>query len=157
MDASFNTIIILFRFPRYTYNSKTAILKVEYMPLGSLHESVVIACSEKAVAFKLAIPDNYQSRISIHLSTTLNGFDGAYRGSSKVPDLAVVEHDDHNEEIPRIFFEIGVSDSYDDLKQSARLWLEGMLGVRECVLIKIQESPLYHSPLIDNIEFLALN
>lgn len=99
------------------------------MPPGSLHESVVIACSDKAATFRHAVPDDYLSRISIHHSTTFKGFHGAYSGSSKVPALAIV---DNNGKIPRIVFEIGSSsESYNDLKEVARLWLEGMPGVQE--------------------------
>lgn len=80
-------------------------------------------------------------------------FSGAYSDSCKAPDLIPLAQDDDNNMIPRIVLEIGTSESYNHLKQSAKIWLEGEPGVRECILVKIYENPPYHSPSIDNKDF----
>ena len=106
-----------------------------------------------AYGFKSTTPKQYQSRILVLTSTTFQDFKGAYSASRKIPDLAIVASDDEERMIPRIVFEIGVSESYKHLTQSAKLWLEGMSGVREYILIKIHETPRYRSPSIDTIDF----
>ena len=106
-----------------------------------------------AYIFKFTTPKQYQSRISLLTSTTFRDFRGAYFTSCKIPDLAIVVNDDEERRIPRIVFEIGVSESYKHLTQSAKLWLEGMSGVREYILIKIHETPRYRSPSVDTIFF----
>lgn len=109
------------------------------MSPGPLHENVVEECSDGAKALKDALPKDDQSRINIRLSTTYIEFSGAYSGSYKIPDLAILVQDDDNSMIPRVIFEIGTSESYNHLKQSAKLSLEGMPGVHACILIKIYE------------------
>lgn len=93
---------------------------------SQLHEKVVEACLEEALAFKRATPREYRSRISVVPSTTFEESSGAYDGSRKVPDLAILPRHNENCKIPRIVCEIGVSESYNHLKQGAKLWLEGM-------------------------------
>lgn len=127
------------------------------MPPGRLHEIVVRGCNKEAIGFQLATPKDYQSRISVDLSTTFQEFKGVYRGSCKIPDLVILSKDNNKREIPRIVVEIGITESYEHLKQSAKLWLEGMTGVKECNIINIQETPNYKSPSIKKIDFPALD
>lgn len=44
---------------------------------------------------------------------------------------------------------------YKHPKQSARLWVEGGGGVKECIIIKIHKTPQYRSLLVDNVDFPA--
>lgn len=55
-----------------------------------LHEKVVEACLEEAAAFKSATPKESLSRISVVPSTIFEESGGAYNGSRKVPDLAIL-------------------------------------------------------------------
>ena len=43
--------------------------------------------------------------------------------------------------------EKGFSESYGDLVNDARLWLEGNHEVRMVILIKIKEDPKYQNPI----------
>ena len=127
------------------------------MSPGPLHEQLVEECLIKAMELRSALPKEYRSRISVRPSTTFKAFSGAYSGSRKIPDLVILAQDDNNRMIPRVVFEIGTSESYNHLKQSARLWLEGMPEIREYILIKIFETPQYRSPSVGNIDFPAPN
>ena len=127
------------------------------MPPGELHEGVIRVCLEKAIVFQSAIPEYYRSRTDVDPSTTFRNFSGAYFGTRKIPDLAIVVNDDDHTRIPRIVFEIGISESYSHLEQSAKLWLEGMPGVQQYILIKIYETPAYSSPSVDGINFPAFD
>lgn len=147
-----------FSFPQCNYNSKTAIATIRMTPPGPLHEKVVEHCLIEAIALRSALPKEHRSRISVQPSTIFKGFNGAYSGSRKTPDLVIRAKDSNNNKmVPRVVFEIGTSESYNHLKQNASLWLEGMPGVRECILIKIYETPQYRSPSVDNIDFPAPN
>lgn len=141
------------RFPQYSYNSNTAILTVRTMPPGPLHESIVAECAKRVTVLQLALPDDHQPRMEIYPSRTFNGFSGKYWKTVKIPDLVILAKDDKNIMVPRIIFEVGTSESYKHLKQSAKLWLEGMPGVQEYILIKIYETPRYKSPSINNKDF----
>lgn len=126
-------------------------------PPGRLHEKVVEQCLIEAMELRSALPKEHRSRISVQLSTNFIDFNGAYSSSRKTPDVAILAKDNNNEMVPRVIFEVGTSESYNHLKQNACLWLEGMPGVRECILIKIYETPQYRSPSVDNIDFPAPN
>lgn len=145
--------IMTFRFPQYSYNSKTAILTVRTMPPGALHDHIVAACYDRATALNHALPEDHQPRMEIYTSSTFIGFSGEYQETVKIPDLVILAKDDKNIMVPRIIFEVGLSESYEHLIQSAKLWLEGMPGVQEYILIKIDETPRYKSPLINNEDF----
>lgn len=133
----------------------TAILRTRTMSPGELNEQIVEECLIQAMNLRFALPKEHQSRISVRPSATFKGFSRAYSGSSKIPDLVILAKDDNNQMIPRVVFEIGTSESYNYLKQSARLWLEGMPEIREYILIKTFETPLYCSPSVGNIDFPA--
>lgn len=125
------------------------------MPPSQLHEKVISACAQVAWAFGSSMPEEYGSRISIECAKSNTRFIKAYWGSHKIPDMAVVVNGNNNKDIPRVVFEVGLSESYKHLEQSARLWVEGGEGVKECIIIKIHETPRYRSPSVDNIDFPA--
>lgn len=125
------------------------------MPPSQLHEKVISACSQVAWAFQSSMPEEYGSQITIECAKSDTSFIKPYWGSCKVPDMAVVVNGNNNEDIPRVVFEVGLSESYKHLKQSARLWVEGGEGVKECIIIKIHETQRYRSPSVDNIDFPA--
>lgn len=126
-------------------------------PPGPLHDKVVEQCWLGAIELRYALPKEHRSRISVQPSTLFKGFNRAYSGSRKTPDVVIRAKDNNNKMVPRVIFEIGTSESYNHLKRNASLWLEGMPGVRECILIKIYETPQYRSPSVDNIDFPAPN
>lgn len=109
------------------------------------------------MALRFALPKEHRSRISVELSTNFKGFNGAYSSSCKTPDVVILAKDNDNEMVPRVIFEVGTSELYNHLKQNASLWLEGMPEVRECILIKIYETPQYRSPSVDNVDFPVPN
>lgn len=49
---------------------------------------------------------------SLECAKSNTSFLEAYKGSSEVLDMAVVVNDNKNEDIPRVVFEVGVSESY---------------------------------------------
>lgn len=123
------------------------------MSPGPVHEGIVVECCDRARALRDALPEDHQRGIKIYPSRSFIGFSGEYQKSVKIPDLVILVEDDKNIKVPRIIFEVGLSEPYQHLVQSARLWLEGMPGVQEYILIKILETPRYKSPSINNKDF----
>lgn len=142
-----------FGFPQYSYNYKTATLTVRTIPPGALHEHNVAACYGRATALNHALPEDRQPWMEIYSSSTFTDFSGEYWATVKIPDLVILAKDDKNIMVPRVIFEVGISESYKHLIQSAKLSLEGMPGVQEYILIKIDETPRYKSPSINNEDF----
>lgn len=123
------------------------------MPAGPLHEYIIDECSKCARLLQTALPKDYQPWIKILTSNTFQGFYGEYWKTEKIPDLVILAKDNKKKMVPRIIFEVGLSESYNHLKQSAKLWLEGMPEVQEYILIKIYETPQYKFPSINNKDF----
>lgn len=65
-----------------------------------------------AWAYAFSMPQDYGSQISIEFAKSNTSFLEPYRGTSEVLDMAVVVNDNKNEDIPRVVFEVGVSESY---------------------------------------------
>lgn len=42
--------------------------------------------------------------------------------------------------------EIGFTETYEELIDDAKLWIEGKRDIRTVILIKVEENPQYHSP-----------
>lgn len=120
---------------------------------GPLHERIVVECFRRAMTLQHALPEDHQPQMEIYPSKTFIGFSGEYWKSVKIPDLVILVKNDKNIMAPRIIFEVGLSESYRHMVQSAKLWLEGMQGVQEYILIKIHETPGYKSPSISNKDF----
>lgn len=103
------------------------------MPPGPLHEHIVAACYDRATAVNHALSEDHQPLMEIYSSSTFTGFSGEYQATVKIADLVILEEDDKNIMVPRIIFEIGLSESHKHFMQGAKLWLEGMPGVQKYI------------------------
>ena len=134
-------LILDFRYPKYTYYSSTSTLIIQFMP-SPVHESIAaIFVSGFAVA-QASLPAPLRTEITLSVNQEYNEFEGKYKGRVKAPDLAV-EFADY----PKFVLEVGVSETYTDLVDDAKLWLEGTKHVSTVVLAKFDESPKYRSPV----------
>jgi hypothetical protein len=48
---------------------------------------------------------------------------------------------------PKFILEVGLSETYEQLVQDAKLWLEGTRNVSVVVLVKFTENPKYRCPI----------
>ncbi len=72
---------------------------------------------------------------------------GRWIGSSKVPDLGFRLRSNGKQELKWVL-EVGFSQTYQSLGETARLWLEGMADeVDMVVLVNVEEDPPYRCPL----------
>lgn len=72
-------------------------------------------------------------------------FTGAYEGSKKEPDvLFKYKGQDHNVSYTAVV-EIGFAETYEELMDDVKLWIEGNRDIRTVILIKVEEIPRYYS------------
>jgi len=94
------------------------------------------------------LPDQYR-RFDYSINEDTADFEDKLQFSSKIPDLLVrYYNDDGRDSESRIIFiaEVGFSETYEDLKRSMKLWLEGSQDVKMAFLVKFTEKPQYRSP-----------
>ena len=111
-----------------------------------LHENFV---SRFMFSYAIAA-QNLRSEITRQLnvvgSQKVGAFTGAYEGSKKEPDvLFKYKGQDHNLLYTAVV-EIGFAETYKELIDDVKLWIEGNTDVRTVILIKVEENPRYYSP-----------
>ncbi|OQV10780.1 hypothetical protein CLAIMM_14722 [Cladophialophora immunda] len=123
---------------RYTYDAAKSILTLQGGP-SAIHEVMVNFIHE-------SIPPRAQRPASVqieHANETQKA-----DGSMKTPDLSILELDRSGNETLKWALEVGFSQPYKDLKEAARLILEGAASdTVQCVLVAITEDPKYKCPL----------
>jgi hypothetical protein len=88
----------------------------------------------------------------IHVATNrvYTDFMDEYEGSEKVPDLSVSFMGVDGRLELKLVVEVGFSEKYSDLIGDTKMWLEGGgHEVSAVILVNIEESPSYRSPLLD--------
>ena len=133
------------RFPSYSYNSATGKLTTQCAP-SPVHENLV---STVFTAFTTAVgglPLLIRSSISVVTGDEFTAFKGAYSFSKRIPDLAIKSTNDKGDTDIKFALEVGLSETYEELLEDARLWLEGTSTVSMVLIIKLEENPRYKCP-----------
>ncbi|RPA90842.1 hypothetical protein L873DRAFT_1795254 [Choiromyces venosus 120613-1] len=133
------------RFPRYSYDSLSSALTIQCMS-SPIHEQVVSTVSEGFTLARSNLPTSLRRRIDIVGNQQFTDFKGAYYGSEKTPDTAVKIEDATGTLELKFVLEIGLTETYDELVQDAKTWLEGTETVSVVMLVKMQEDPGYQCP-----------
>ena len=118
------------------------------MPFA-VHESITYPFSCGFFGAVAGLPLSVRSRMNIATKQDFRGFTGRYSGSSKTPGLAVKFENAAGEHEIKCVVEVGFSETYEDLVEDARLWLEGKEEVSLVVLVKFTENPGYQCPARD--------
>ncbi|KAI9770442.1 MAG: hypothetical protein M1840_003328 [Geoglossum simile] len=145
------------KYPKYSYNSFTSTLIIQFMP-SLVHESITSTFSDGFAIVKSTLPASIRTRIHTVTNQEYCGFGGQYRGSNKTPDLAIEFENAKGDPEPKFVLEIGFSETYEDLVQDAKMWLEGRRDTCVLVLANIQETPKYRCPVrhFDDEDFKQL-
>ena len=93
------------------------------------------------------LPDHLQDKTEVISEQDFVGFTGAWRNSGKRPDFGVQVKDTNGNFELKWVLEVGFSESYDDLQEDARLWLEGYPEISMVTLFKFLETPKYRRPI----------
>ena len=134
-----------FRYPKYAYDASSSTLIVKLMP-SPVRESITDTIATGFIVARAGLPRSLRD-FNITTNENFRGFSRQYSGSCKVPDLAVEFTDAAGDLNPKFVVEIGLSETYEELLQDARLWLEGTDPVSIVLLVKFVENPKYRSPL----------
>jgi len=114
---------------------------------SAVHESVVYPFNAGFVEAAANLPLSVRTRMNVATNQNFKGFAGRYSGSSKTPDLAIqFKNAATGKREIKFILEVGFSESYDDLVEDAKLWLEGKQEVSLVVLVKFTEDPGYQCP-----------
>ncbi|KIW25523.1 uncharacterized protein PV07_08689 [Cladophialophora immunda] len=126
---------------RYTYDASKSILTL-HGPPSPAHEIIV-----EFLRHSLFRNIDYRPTVRIATGTELIATEGEYSWSRKVPDLVILEMDPQKGWMFKMTFEIGVSQTYQKLKENVELILKGTGSVAQCILVKLTETPEYRCPL----------
>jgi len=98
---------------------------------GPLHEKCVAIIAEGPFDIRGKIPESVSDRIYFLGNPDFNGFEHHYHGSEKTPNMALEVTDNDGDHQMKFVAEVGFSESYEELVEDARMWLEG-LASRRC-------------------------
>jgi hypothetical protein len=111
-----------------------------------VHESVVCPFSRGFFNATMDLPSSIQNRMNVATNEDFGGFAGTYSGSSKTPDLAIQLKNANGKREIKFVLEVGFSETYQELVDDAKLWLEGKEEVSLVMLVKFTETPSYRCP-----------
>jgi hypothetical protein len=114
-----------------------------------IHESVTSIFNEAFFTAKAGLPASVKSKICTVTNQEFNNFGEQYEGSNKTPDFAVQFESAEGDVEVKFILEVGFSETYDDLVQDAKMWLEGRRDVSMFILVKFKETPNYRCPVRD--------
>ena len=86
-------------------------------------------------------------QLSVAGSQRVGAFTGAYKGSNKEADVLFKYEEQYRGVLYTAVVEIGLTETYEELVDDAKLWIEGNRDIRTVILIKVEEIPRYHSPV----------
>ena len=157
LQSYFVGLLIVYRWPKYSYNASTSCLVVQCMP-SPVHETIITTFAEAFYAARLSLPHDYQNKLDPVTGENFSDFQGSYDGSDQIPDFAIQIQDDAGNFSYKFVLEVGFSELHDSLLQSAKLWIEGTSTVSIVVLVDLEEAPKYQCPVskLSDEEFNAL-
>jgi hypothetical protein len=115
-----------------------------------VHESILFGFTSAIAEAQLNLPR--LARLLCVTGQEMNGFEGQYSGSAKIPDLGVQIINADGQFETKMVIEIDFSEDYEALTNDAKMWLEGMSSVSLCVLISFEEKPHYQCPIDGNMD-----
>jgi hypothetical protein len=125
-----------------------------------LHQSILSEMIMQIVDSLHGLPANLRRRIRVVPSERFWSFGGQWDGSQKEPDLSIWIRNTDNERELKWVLEVGFAESYEQLKNDVRLWLEGSSQVSMVTIAWFCEEPKYRCPVpkeIDPREVLGIS
>ena len=112
-----------------------------------LHQSICTILTEEFILSKAQLPANLRQQTEVISDQNFVGFRGPWKNSGKRPDFGIQVADANGDFEIKWVLEVGFSESYDDLKEDARLWLEGYPEISMVTMVKFLETPQYRRPI----------
>lgn len=135
-----------FRYPRLSYNAATSTLIIQCMP-SPLHQSITSIINKKFIRSTSNLPEHLERQTYVSWETDNNKFGGEWAGSNKRPDFSIEVRNANGKLELKWVVEAGLSETYEQLVEDARLWLEGHPDVAMVILVKFCEAQPYRCPV----------
>ncbi|THC94127.1 hypothetical protein EYZ11_006376 [Aspergillus tanneri] len=132
-------------YPRFSFDASTSTLIIQCMP-SPIHQSISSILIEEIMISKAAVPVNLRRQTQALFDEDFKSFGGQWSGSDKRPDLGIGVRNANNEMELKWVLEVGFSETYKQLKNDIRLWLEGSSEVSMVTIVKFCETPSYRCP-----------
>ena len=138
--------IACFSLPSISYNSRTRTGIIQWMP-SPVHETLV---SPFIAAGSIATQDlrpEIADQLEVVGSQNVGAaFTGAYQGSMKEPDVLFKSEGQNGNVLYTAAVEIGFTETYEELIEDMKLWIDGTKDLRTVIIVKVEEDPRYRSP-----------
>lgn len=116
------------------------------MPSG-VHERLISCFIGRHEIARESLPNAIAEQMGAVGSQRVGGFTGKYQGSKKEADVLFTYQQESRKILYTCAVEIGFSETYEELVEDARLWIEGQHDVKTVILIKVVEDPPYCSSI----------
>ncbi|MCJ1466889.1 hypothetical protein MMC07_005511, partial [Pseudocyphellaria aurata] len=137
--------MIAFSWPSISFNARSCTGIIKWMP-SSVHENFLVPFVESKVVASQGLRSEVARQIKIAGAQKVGAFTGAYEGSRKEPDVLFKYREQGKDISYTAVVEIGFTETYEELLDDAKLWIEGNRDIRTVILIKAEENPPYRSP-----------
>ena len=112
----------------------------------SVHESLAFPFIESRVVATQNLPSEISKQLAVVGNQRVGAFTGAYDGSKKEPDVLFKYNGQDDNVLYTAVVEVGFAETYKELIDDAKLWIEGNRDIKTVILIKVEENPRYCSP-----------
>jgi hypothetical protein len=103
--------------------------------------------NEGIIATKQSLPEYIGDTIYTISGLDYRGFENKWSHSKQRPDLAIEVEDTYGDAEVKWVLEVGFAETYEQLVEEMKLWLEGTDSVSIAVLVKFIETPAYKYPI----------
>ncbi|KAH0533822.1 hypothetical protein FGG08_007549 [Glutinoglossum americanum] len=139
---------VLSSYPWYSYDASTSTLTLK--PMGSLVHGLFMTIFVKNLGIFLdSLPPPLKERTLGTRGLLADGFQGRYKGSSRVGDWRVEFRDANMNCEAMLVLEVGFFQPYDSLLKDVKLWVEGRREDTTVILANLEEYPSYRNPIQD--------
>ena len=141
------TDVMCFSWPSISFNSRTDTGIIQWMP-SPVHETFASPfIGSHAGATQDLRPEIARQLEVVGSQRVGAAFRGAYEGSKKEADVLFMYEHQNGDVLFTAVVEIGFTETHEELVEDVKLWIEGNRDIRTVVLIKVEESPRYCSPI----------
>ena len=137
--------MICFSSPSVSFNSRTCTGIIQWMP-SPIHEILASPFIRSDTVATQDLRSEIARQINAVGNQRVGAFTGAYEGSKKEPDVLFKYKGQDHKVLYTAVVEIGFAETYKELIDDAKLWIEGNRDIRTVILLKVEENPRYHSP-----------
>ncbi|KAK3169439.1 hypothetical protein OEA41_008822 [Lepraria neglecta] len=133
------------RWPSISFNSRTSTGIIQWMP-SPVYETFASPFIRSDAVTTQDLQSEVARRIRAVGTQRVGAFTGAYEGTNKEPDVLFKYRGQDHKVLYTAVVEIGFTETYQELIDDVKLWIEGNRDMRTVILIKVEENPRYSSP-----------